>query len=178
MKSIIILSLGVLFFTACKKKDNKPTEYFSFDANGVHYEYPQIKKQDLFGGIQTLSAGPTSATVGYQIYAYSTKNPAAQGAFTFAFSNNEIPERDTIILDGIHNSAGIAKFQNFSYNYEIRTSLSGRIIFTERSSALLKGTFEFNAYKMHTVGLNQEPTDTVIHITNGKFSIIPVQEQA
>lgn len=173
MKPIIILSLGVLFFTACKKKDNKPTEYFSFDADGVHYEYPQIKEQHLFGGIQTLSAGPTSATVGYQIYAYTTKNPATPGSFTFVFSNNTLPDKDTIILDGIYNSAGIAKLQNSSYNYEIRTPLSGRIIFTERSSALLKGTFEFNAYKMHTVGLNQEPTDTIIYITNGKFSIIP-----
>ena len=163
MKSIIILSLGVLFFTACKKKDNKPTEYFSFDANGVHYEYPQIKKQDLFGGIQTLSAGPTSATVGYQIYAYSTKNPAARGAFTFAFASNALPDKDTFILGIDPCNIHIEAFRDQESYYE--GWQEGQIVFTERSSDRLTGIFSFSVKKGNH-------SDTLT-ITNGKFSIIP-----
>lgn len=161
---------------ACKKK-TKSTEYFSFDAEGVHYDYPQDETEGgLFGGpVSTLGATLLSGNLGYQIYAFSLENPAAPGVFNFNFLGNSIPSHDTVYFDGVSNSASIGKFLSSSNNYELRYPLSGRIIFTERNSNRLTGTFEFDAYKMKVVDMNQVPTDTIIHITNGKFSIIPAQ---
>lgn len=170
MKPIIILSLGVLFFTACKKKDNKPTEYFSFDADGVHYEYPQEEtKGNLFvEPHNTIGAGPIAGNLGYTIYAHLLKDPVANGAFRFIFAGNNIPIQDTIILDGNINTASIMNFNTQDNNYELAPPLTGKIIFTERSSQRLTGFFEFEA---------SQTGGQIIHITNGKFSIILAQEQ-
>lgn len=73
MKFFAVLLLGIPVFTACKKKGNKPKEYFSFDADGVHYEYPlEVTPVGLFGGgAKTLGAFTGRNGLGYQIYAFS-----------------------------------------------------------------------------------------------------------
>lgn len=176
MKKLLLIALLLPGIVACKKK-NKSTEYFSFDADGVHYDYPQDETNGgLFGGpISTLGAGAMSGGLGYQIYAFSLGNPVARGEVNFNFPGNSIPSQDTVYFNGVNNSVSIGKFLNSSNNYELRQPLSGRIIFTERSNNRLTGTFEFDAYKMKVVDMNQVPTDTIIHIANGKFSIIPAQ---
>ena len=183
MKSIFILSLGLLFFTACNKKNNKPTEYFSFDVDGVHYNYPlEVTPVGLFGGgAKTLGAGPLSGNLGYDIYAFSQKNPVARGEFRITFPSSGLPNKDTVILGVDQCRISINGFLSQDNDFSYQPPLTGKVIFTERSSSSLKGTFEFDAYKYipdtsnfgHVIYL-----DTVIHITNGKFSIIPVQEQA
>ncbi|OJV50901.1 MAG: hypothetical protein BGO31_10525 [Bacteroidetes bacterium 43-16] len=174
MKQLIFLSLALPGIVACNKDKKKtPEEYFSFYADGVYYDYPQEKGSSLFVDWKTLSAGASSASVGYQIYAYSRKNPVADGFFSFIFSGNHIPSQDTILLDGVSNVVGIGKFNAMENNYELKQPLSGKIIFTERTSDKLTGIFAFDAYKMRVEGNNWVPTDSIIHITEGKFSIIP-----
>lgn len=176
MKKIAFLSLVLPAIAACDKDKNNshtPEEYFSFYADGVYYDYPQEKGSTIFVDWKTLGAGPTSATVGYQIRAYSRKNPVAEGTVLFSFSGNHIPTQDTVLIDGVSNTVGIGKFNATDKNYELKQPLTGKIIFSERTSSKLMGTFEFDAYKMRVEGNNWVPTDTIIHITNGKFSIIP-----
>lgn len=167
--------LVLLSTTACNKKNKTPDEYFSFTANGVHYDYPQETKSGFLGESKTLFAGPSSGNLGYFIVGKSFKDPTAEGGVSFNFSSENKPDKDTIILDGFNASVSIGKFLDASNNYELRQPLTGKIIFTERNSNRLTGIFQFNAYKMKVVNANWEPTDTILHITNGKFSIIPAK---
>jgi hypothetical protein len=171
---ICVLLLPVLL-NSCKDKnkiDPDAEEYFSFYADGEYFYYPQEKGLGFGGTGQTLKAGK-SGTTAYRIYAYSRKNPVATGAVSFGFSENHIPDNDTIMLNGASNTVGISKFKTQNSNYELYPPLTGSIIFTERNSKKLTGTFEFNAYKLKQVGMEWQITDTIIHITQGKFSIIP-----
>ena len=170
IKSILIAGACILFLGACVKDKNatpKPhsDEYFSFDANGVHYNYPQEKGSSLFTGDWcTLSAGPVSASVGYQIYASSLKDPVAEGIFLFSFNSNNLPIQDTIILDGTYNRVSITDINVEGNSFELAAPCSGSLIFTQKSNTRIEGKFEFDA---------QQAGGSVIHITNGKFSIIP-----
>ncbi|HRP88435.1 MAG TPA: hypothetical protein PKX92_00215 [Edaphocola sp.] len=178
MKNFILIALLLPMMAACKKKNKSPKKYFSFDANGVHYDYPQGETPGgLFGGpSSSLGAGSMGFGLGYQIYGFSLKNSTAPGRITFNFAEDHIPDRDTIIFNGINNKILIEKFLNIDNNYELKLPLQGRIIFTERSNNLLSGIFEFDVYKMKVVDWHWEATDTILHITNGKFSIIPANQ--
>ncbi len=171
----LLIPLALIVVCGCKDK-NKPTpepeEYFSFYADGVFYDYPQEKESSWLGERKTLIAGPSSSIVVYIISA-RTLNPIADGSVYFMFAGDHIPTQDTIILNGSSSGVGISKFGSMENNYEVKTPLTGKIVFTERSSSKLTGTFSFDAYKMKVEGMYQVPTDTIIHITNGKFSIIP-----
>lgn len=158
---------------ACKKK-NKSTEYFSFDANGVHYDYPQDVKEGFGTSRKALYAAGSSASVGYFIVGSSFKNPAAEGSISFNFSGNQIPNEDTIILDGLNNKVTVGAFLDQEDYYKMRSPMTGKIIFTERTAQRLTGTFEFDVelYRTPSFG-NIVWTDTILHVTNGKFSIIP-----
>ncbi|MBL7705230.1 MAG: hypothetical protein JNM21_06735 [Taibaiella sp.] len=176
MKKIVFLSLVLPAIAACDKDKNNsktPEEYFSFYADGVYYDYPQEKENGWLGENKTLFAGPSSATVGYILSARTFKDPVVDGNIYITLSGNHIPTQDTIQLDGITNVVGIGKFNTADNNYELKQPLRGKMIFLERTSSKLTGTFEFDAYKMRVEGNNWVPTDTIIHITNGKFSIIP-----
>ena len=176
---ICMLLLPVLL-NSCKDKnkiDPDAEEYFSFYADGEYFYYPQEKGSSFGGNWKTLNAGK-SGTTAYGIYAYNSgyyshTNPTTLGAFSFRFNVNHIPEHDTIMLNGASNTVGISKFKTQNNNYELYPPLAGSIIFTERNSKKLTGTFEFNAYKLKQVGMEWQITDTIIHITQGKFSIIP-----
>ncbi|MBL7705231.1 MAG: hypothetical protein JNM21_06740 [Taibaiella sp.] len=175
MKKIAFLSLVLPAIAACNKDKNNsktPEEYFSFYADGVYYDYPQEEGSSIFVDWKTLGAG-TSGSTSYVIKAYSRRDPVAYGEFLFTFSGNHIPTQDTVLINGTSNKVSIIKFNTPDNNYELKQPLSGRIIFSERTSGKLTGTFEFDAYKMRVEGNNWVPTDTIIHITNGKFSIIP-----
>src|SRR5690606_22825243 len=115
-----------------------------------------------------------SSSVGYLIVGSSFKNPTAEGAITFNFPEDHIPTQDTIILDGIQGRVWIEKFIHDGDNYQLRSFMPGKIIFTQRTNELLSGTFEFSAELYRTPVFGQVVwTDTFLHITNGKFSIIP-----
>ncbi len=164
-----------IFILSCKKKNQNPEEYFIFYANGVKYEYPQEKGHSLaVGAWKTLGAGPTFSSLGYILRARNRQNPTAEGAFYFYFPGNEIPSQDTIILDGVSNKVRIENFLNFRDNYELHPPLTGKIIFSERTNGRLSGTFEFEAELYRTISIsNREWTDSILHITQGRFSIIP-----
>ena len=172
MRNLLLafVCLGILSAIGCKKKDQTPEEYFSFDANGVHYDYPQEKKEaSLFGGGKKALSAWASNSLGYQISAYTLKDGAIPGYFLFRLYGG-FPAKDTILL-GADGEVSIERFINQSANYSMIPPY-GRIIFTERTSERLTGTFEFYAelYQFPTFG---PEVDTVIHITNGRFSIIP-----
>ena len=172
-----LLAIGLLL--GCKKKEKEPLEYFSFRANGVDYNYPQGQTRGGFtGSSNALGAGSAGYGLEFQIYAFSLENPVIPGKFRFAFfPGDQIPQQDTIILDGVNNKVNLMGFLKHGNNYQHYASLPGRIIFTERTEERLSGTFEFKAelyrYKTLTKPLW---TDTFIHITNGRFSIIPTFE--
>jgi len=169
MNKLIIgsfLAIGLLF--GCKKKEKEPLEYFSFTANGVDYYYPQDETPGgLFGGpSNTLGAGSAGYGLGFQIYAFSLEDPASPGEFRFTFfPGDQIPQQDTIILDNSNAWAEIEDFIDMGNSFNTKGVNSGKIIFKIRSEEMLSGTFEFEA--------NQQYNDSILHITNGKFSIIP-----
>lgn len=173
MKKHLLLPIFLLgLFSACRddtpKPEPEPDEYFSFYADGVYYNYPQVKKLGFDEKAQTLEAKFISATVGYQITGMLKDNPRGRIKMTI-FPMGHIPDQDTVEL----NHAVIYDFLNFSHNYKIAPPLRGKIIFTERTYMRLTGTFEFQAYKY--VSTTGELTDTIITITDGKFSIIPTR---
>ena|SRR5690625_106487 len=177
MNKLIVGSfLAIRLLLGCKKKEKEPLEYFSFTANRIDYNYPQGETPGGFtGSSNALGAGSAGYGLGFQIYAFSLENPATPGEFRFTFfPGDQIPQQDTIILDGLNNRVNLIGFLKHGDNYQHYASLPGKIIFTERTEERLSGIFEFKAelYRYNTL---TEPlwTDTFIHITNGKFSIIP-----
>ncbi|HRP88793.1 MAG TPA: hypothetical protein PKX92_02015 [Edaphocola sp.] len=172
MKNIILLFLLLPTMMACNKKENNK-EYFYFDANGVHYNYPLKTKLGLLGESKSIWAGASSGSLGYFMGASCWKDPSAPGTITFNFPGNNIPTQDTIILDGVNNRSTIERFLNQEAYYKLVPPQNGRIIFTERTTQRLTGTFQFDVKLVVTP--TQGTVDSVIHITNGKFSIIPAQ---
>jgi len=173
MNKVIISSfLAIGLLLGCKKKEKEPLEYFSFTANGVDYYYPQEKKHGFLGESKTLWAGSSSGNLGYFISARSFENPVAEGTFRFTFfPGDQIPQEDTIILGQNSNMVEIQDFIESGAYYKMHPPLTGKIIFTERSEEKLSGTFEFEATRTTTPVSGS--TDSILHITNGKFSIIP-----
>src|SRR5690606_36167121 len=175
MNKVIIssfLAIGILL--GCKKKEKEPLEYFSFTANGVDYYYPQDETPGgLFGGpSNTLGAGSAGYGLGFQIYAFSLEDPASPGEFRFTFfPGDQIPQQDTIILNGVNNGTVVQKFLNQEAYYKLLPPQKGKIIFTERTEEKLSGTFEFEATRTTTPVSGS--TDSILHVTNGKFSIKP-----
>jgi len=173
MNKLIIssfLAIGILL--GCKKKEKEPLEYFSFTANGVDYYYPQEKKHGFLGESKTLWAGSSSGNLGYFISARSFENPVAEGTFRFTFfPGDQIPQEDTIILNGVNNGTVVQKFLNQEAYYKLLPPQKGKIIFTERTEEKLSGTFEFEATRTTTPVSGS--TDSILHVTNGKFSIKP-----
>ncbi len=168
MNKLLICSfLAIGLLLGCKKKEKEPLEYFSFTANGVDYYYPQGETPGGFAGSSNaLGAGSAGYGLGFQIYAFSLENPAIPGEFRFTFfPGDQIPQQDTIILDGVNNMTVVEWFLNQDAFYKLLPPQKGKIIFTERTEEKLSGTFEFEA--------QQQYNDSILHITNGKFSIIP-----
>jgi len=173
MNKLLICSfLAIGLLLGCKKKEKEPLEYFSFTANGVDYYYPQIKGTAFVGNWKTLGAGPMSGNMGFLIRARSVEDPAIPGEFRFTFfPGDQIPQQDTIILDGVNNITAVEWFLNQDAYYKLLPPQKGKIIFTERTEEKLSGTFEFEATR--TIIPVYGSADSILHITNGKFSIIP-----
>lgn len=170
MKKLLLFILTIpLLLVSCIKKEPPSTEYFSFYANGKEYNYPQGKsKGSLFVGSSDAIAAwfHDDNLVVATIYAFSLEDPVTYGEFRFWLSEKNLPSQDTIILGAKENFVTINKFLYDGANYRTRYPQSGKMIFTERTSKRLTGIFEFDAVNIHD-------DTTVIHITNGKFSIIP-----
>ena len=169
MRNILLAfaCLGILSAIGCKKKDHTPEEYFSFDANGVHYHYPQIKSTGFLGQSRTISALQVSGSFGYKIATCWLDGNVERGKFDFRLGGVGLPDKDTIELYTVY----IYAFFSSSFNtYKLSPPYTGRMIFTERSSTALRGTFELQAVKSTTDTLGY---DSVLTITNGSFYIIP-----
>ncbi len=163
--SIIITS--ALLFNACRNKSIEPEEYFSFYADGEYFNIPQESRWSFGGEVKSLKAYKVGLT-SYSIRA--TVKDFPHTSVSLEFSGGHIPDEDTVII----YSAGISHLKKDENNYEILPPLTGRVIFTERSSSKLTGAFEFEAYKYNYDSDDHVIyTDTIIKITNGKFSIIP-----
>ena len=168
MKHAILLILtSLIFTTACKKKEKtepEPEEYFSFYADGEYFYYPQEKGLGFGGTGQTLKAWG-AGTAGYIIRGYSRKDPVAGGAISLYIQGGQIPDQDTIILNNINGYASFTDFKHTSNDYYTNNIEIGRLIFTKKTANKLEGIFEFTA--------KQQYNGSLIHITEGKFAIIP-----
>ena len=170
-KTLLALTFCALASTACNPPtpapEPEPDEYFSFYADGEYYFYPQIYESGLFAADPTLQAFSLGAT-SYLIRGRQKEFPT--GSLSLFIPGGHIPDSDTVIL----TSAGIQDLGEMSNSFEMDPPLLGRVIFTERSSTRLTGTFEFDAYHVNFEDTSGKTiTDTIIHITDGKFSIIP-----
>ena len=173
MNKIKIITLALLtLLAACGTKtstpDPEPEEYFSFYADGEFFNYRQQFITGLIGDTDNKAIeAERMGTTGYRISASDHDAPGyARGGVQLFFSGAHIPESDTVII----HSGEILDFKSFFNNYVIKPPLFGTIIFTERTTSKLTGTFEFEAYKSLGGGVY---SDTILHITGGKFSIIP-----
>src|SRR5690554_1574007 len=172
MNKVIISSfLAIGLLLGCKKKEKEPLEYFSFTVNGVDYYYPQDVSQGLWNSRKALFAVQSHNT-GFFIEASSFENFGIPGTFRFTFfPGDQIPQQDTIILNGVNNGTVVQKFLNQEAYYKLLPPQKGKIIFTERTEEKLSGTFEFEATRTTTPVSGS--TDSILHVTNGKFSIKP-----
>lgn len=90
--------------------------------------------------------------------------------YDYSLETQGIPDRDTFILDAINNTVGVYHFFASNNNsYSIKPPYIGKIVFTERSSEVLRGTFHLQAVKYTNDTLNY---DDILTITNGEFYII------
>lgn len=165
---LVLCCLGLLSNIGCKKKIIAPEEeFFSFDANGKHYNYPQVKRNGFAGSSKTIEAFKPSGSLGYQLSAHWLDGGVKRGEFDFRLGGSGIPNQDTINLSTVYI---YDFFRSYGNSYELSPPYTGRMIFTERSSTALRGTFELQAVKYTTDSLS---FDTVLTITNGSFYIIP-----
>ena len=126
------------------------------------------------GDWKTLNAGIASGNLGYIIGANSREEPSAPGQFIFFLNENQVLTDDTIILDGLKNKVIVKNFLSSEDNHLQHSELPGQIVFTEKSAEKIAGFFEFDAELYRTPSLLETIwTDTILHITNGQFSIIP-----
>ena len=166
MKKVIIGSLmAISVLLGCKKKEKEPVEFFSFTANGVDYFYPQIKGTAFVGDWKTLAARLLPGDMGYMITGRSKEEPSAPGQIVFLFPGDGMPIEDTIILNGLNGLVKIEDFLFMGNSFSTNTDYNGRIIFHQKDKSFLKGEFEFKAQNQYN--------NSIIHITNGQFSIIP-----
>ncbi len=167
---LTLVCLGILSSTGCKKNTPEPVieeEYFSFDANGKHYHYPQVKNNGFLGQSRTIAALKVSGSFGYKIAACWLDGNVERGRLEFRFGGFGIPDKDTVELSTVY----IYGFFRFHENtYKLTSPYTGRMIFTERSATALRGTFELQAAKTTSDTLGY---DSVLTITNGSFYIIP-----
>lgn len=168
-KALSILALSLITgLYACDggkpTPEPEPDEYFSFYADDEYINYPQVKGLGFTGEGQTLEAHKIGGTE----YVISGRlKDAPDGLMSLYFPGGHIPDQDTFVL----TEASIYDFRSSSNNFRIESPLTGKVIFTERSGSRLTGTFEFQAFKYHPE--TGELSDTIISITEGKFSIIP-----
>jgi len=160
---ICTLLLPVLLSSCKDRFPPEAEEYFSFYADGEFFYYPQERGLGFGGTGQTLKA-KKSGTTAYRIYAYSRKDPVATGAVSFEFSENHIPDKDTIFLDGSSNTVSVLDLKTEGNSFVLAPPLMGKITFYQRNMDKLTGTFEFQA---------SQSTGKVLTVTEGKFSIIP-----
>ena len=157
-KIILSIFMSSIFFMSCKDKKKIEPELEEY------FNYPQIKGLGFGGTGQTLEAYG-AGTAGYIITGYSRDNPIARGYVTIYIFGGQIPNQDTVFLNDIEGYASLKDYKHSGNNYFTNIIENGRIIFTKRTNQKLEGIFEFTA--------RQQYDSTLIHITNGKFAIIP-----
>src|SRR5690606_11372619 len=101
---LALLSIAIFTGTGCKPESKpepqpEPEEYFSIYADGEFFDYPQEKGLGFGGTGQTLRAYG-SGTARYIIRGYSRKKPVARGGVSLYIHGGQMPNKDTIILEG------------------------------------------------------------------------------
>ena len=171
-----LLGLLLLFATLSScKKDTPPAtlpdtnaqgEYFNCKIDGKYWTY----KQAGYTNHDDLTAGKGIITdPGYVITAENGED-FPQTVVKFWMIGTDFPDSDTIELAD-YSSGNYAEIvgpntDNANLDFNTKDSSSeGRLIFTKRMANRLEGNFYFDAYR--------KSSSSVIHITEGRFSIIP-----
>jgi|GEM_PF-1401792 len=162
-----LLALALVFGSSCRKTSGtSPKEYFSCIINGVYFTY----KQDPTSNHDALIARPGQITLpAYQIAGDNVVDFPYTG-INFWLINKSFPDKDTVILstyeDGAYATINYPQDSTMvAVDFSTDSNHTGRIIFTKRSPSELEGTFSFDAQRAGS--------STVLHITEGKFSIKP-----
>lgn len=176
-KLLLSLSVALSLVYGCKPDDpivtpNPPPvsesdEYFNCYIDGKYWTYKQGSGSfsgDALKAERIIMQGPN-----FRIQAANHVDNDDNTVIVLWMVADTFPSKDTIPLTLDADSAYAAivgpnlDFMNISF--KTNHVASGELIFTKRTSERLEGTFYFDA---------QRPdTSVVIHVTNGRFSIIP-----
>ena len=174
MKNFFLFPLLLLGLTACKKDTtpaappdtNAQGEYFNCKIDGQYWTYKQAgyTHHDALTAGKGLITDPGFAITGTNVVDFP------QTVITFWMIGTDFPDSDTIELADYSsgNYAEIVGPDREYANLDFMTNDSnskGKIIFTKRTPQRIEGTFYFDAFRKFGA--------PVIHITEGRFSIIP-----
>lgn len=159
----------LLLLAACHKNETSPAtepkEYFNCYINGKYWTY----KQPTFSNHDPLRAWYEASLIPHFALGGDNVVDFPQTGIGFDLDNINFPNKDTFYLSSYPggNMAHIDNPDTDGNLHEFRTNdtLTGVLIFTKREANLIQGTFYFDAYN--------ETLNRTVHITNGKFSIIP-----
>lgn len=157
----------ILLLAACYKNEPapEPKEYFNCYIDGKYWTY----KQGSFTNHDALRARVNAITLpGFEITADDvTTFPQTQ--INIWFIQENFPTKDTVELttynDGYYAEILGPDTTGALIGFETDDTHTGHLIFTKREPNLIQGTFYFDAYSA--------AQNRTVHITNGKFSIIP-----
>lgn len=157
----------ILLLAACHKNEpaTEPKEYFNCYIDGKYWTYAQ----GSFTNHDALRARVNAITLpGFEITADNV-TIFPQTIINIWFIQESFPTKDTVELttynDGYYAEISNPDTAGNLHKFRTNDTLSGVLIFTKREPNLIQGTFYFDAYN--------ETLNRTVHITNGKFSIIP-----
>ena len=171
----IITAIVLLLSIGCKKKDDTPGYYFKFKADGVAYHYKYICDKGIFAGGCNMGALQSTSSTFNPMMIYGESGEYPRGEVRFFLNKEDFDTKDTIHLDGERNSVDVTKMPNGEYTagYVMDMPLTGMLIVSKKTDEYIKGTFEFEAFKivMNEETGSSERTDTIISFTEGEFFV-------
>lgn len=157
----------ILLLAACHKNEpaTEPKEYFNCYIDGKYWTYAQ----GSFTNHDALRARVNAITLpGFEITADNVTNFPTT-IINIWFIEETFPTKDTVMLttysDGYYAEIISPDTAGSGNSFETDNTYTGQLIFTKREPNLIQGTFYFDAYSA--------AQNRTVHITNGKFSIIP-----
>lgn len=164
MKYLFLLLFISLTFSACKKQFqiDFPDEFLSFIAGGKEYYYPQKKNLGAFHTGKLLDAYANKDIPGYILIGKRAGDPTVAGNILFNVSGGALPDRDTMRVSDGTLTVSLIHFNEIEGNYYTSLSGVGMLIFEERTSEWMRGTFYFDGLDINGVEL---------HVTQGTFAI-------
>jgi hypothetical protein len=167
MKTHNILVLILVLFTCmtcCKKQpktEPEPEEYFNCYIDGEYFtytkEYSWVTNKALKCRLNHQGW--------FEIMGFDAQN-AEQNGIGFFIVGGGLPTKDTLDLKAYQRAElYYRKLGTPSSSANTNDSIGGQLIFTTRTTSLVKGIFNFDVLNPNN---NQ-----IVHITNGKFKVIP-----